>query len=178
MPSFIEILFMDWSTHFLYWLGNKVTRVTCKFVKRDALLKFLHVNLCHFIFQSIQKMCISIHIFMLKQRILPLKSRKSKDNFPARDPWHSFENICHGCLMLHCRRMPRECKYQSMMHKENWDYGKLKCVTQTDYRRGNYMQCLRHKNIKKVNIFHGTTKNKNTNRPNLIFVSPAKHSDT
>ena len=31
--------------------------------------------------------------------------------FPTRDQCLSLENICHSFLMLHCRRMPSECKY-------------------------------------------------------------------
>ena len=31
--------------------------------------------------------------------------------FPSRDQWHTLENICYSFRMLHCRRMPWDCKY-------------------------------------------------------------------
>ena len=38
--------------------------------------------------------------------------------FLSCDQWHSLENICHSFLMLHCKRMPCECKYSSMKNKQ------------------------------------------------------------
>ena len=66
----VHIFCIDWE---IKWHGSRVN-----FVKREALLTNLHVNSCHFISQSIQKMCTSIHIFMLKRRITPKKSKKSR----------------------------------------------------------------------------------------------------
>ena len=103
---------MDWSTHFCIvwdwkWYGSCVN-----FVKREALLKSVEVNRCHFISQSIPKKCISIHRFMLKGQITPKKSEKILiPIFPSHDQSHSLENICHSFLTLHRRRMPWECKY-------------------------------------------------------------------
>ena len=34
--------------------------------------------------------------------------------FPSRDQCLSLENICHSFLMLHCRRMTWECKYNEL----------------------------------------------------------------
>ena len=55
--------FKDWSTPFLFALGNERTLVTCK--SYEALLEHLHATQCPFISQC-KKKCTSILIFMLK----------------------------------------------------------------------------------------------------------------
>ena len=63
-----------------------------------------------FLFPNANKKCTSILIFMLKRQIKPKKSKKFMSVFVLYDQWHSLENICQF-LMLHCRRMPLEYKY-------------------------------------------------------------------
>ena len=75
-----------------------------------ALLKDLSTT-CVISFPMQTKKCTFILIFMLKRQITPKKLKKSMSILQSHDQWQSLENICHSFLLLHCRRMPRECKY-------------------------------------------------------------------
>ena len=70
--------FKDWSTLFLFALGNERTLVTCKSCEARSASQRLTCDQCPFVSQCNKtKRCTSILIFMLKRQITP-KSRKNQ----------------------------------------------------------------------------------------------------
>ena len=100
----------DWGTLFLFALGNERTLVTCKSCEVQSASQGFTCDQCPFISQCKRKKCTSILIFMLKRWKNHKKSKKSMSIFSSCDQCLSMENVCHNFLMLHCRRMPWECK--------------------------------------------------------------------
>ena len=100
-----------WSTPFLFAFGSERTLVTCQSCEaRSASQRFTREQ-CPFISQcKPTEKCTTNFIFMLK-RWKPITGERIILVFPSRDQCLSLENICHSFLMLHCRRMPWDCKY-------------------------------------------------------------------
>ena len=91
-----------------------MTRVTCKFCEAQSTSqKFTHESVSLYFPINTKNVYFYPYIYA-KATNYPKKVEKCEANFPARDPCHSSENICHGFLMLHCRQMPRECKYTTL----------------------------------------------------------------
>ena len=88
----------DWSTLSCLHLEMEGHWSCVNLVKR-----FTHEP-CPFISQCKTKKCSLILIFMLKRQITPKKLKKSMSILPSHDQWHSYENICHRFLTLHCRQ--------------------------------------------------------------------------
>ena len=102
-------VFKDWSTPFSFAFGNERTLVTCK--SCEARSEDLHAtSVLSFPNANEKKMYFHPYIYAQATKIPEKVKKKSMSNFPSRDQGLWLENICPSFLMLHCRRMPLECR--------------------------------------------------------------------
>ena len=83
-------------------------------VKYEALLKDFTCDRRPFISKCKRTKVYFNPYINAKAMKTPKRSKKSMSTFPSHDQCLSFENICNSFLMLHCRRLPWECKYKEL----------------------------------------------------------------
>ena len=97
--------------HFFVCIGKWKDTNNLKILWNTKRFSKIYRRLLSFLSQCKQKKAYFFPYIYAKATKTHTKSKKSMSIFPSHDQWQSLENICHSFLLLHCRRMPRECKY-------------------------------------------------------------------